>query len=96
MSQDYARGFYGGKAWKTTQAAYMMSQHYICERCGSLARIVHHIKRITPQNINDPDVTLNWDNLMALCIDCHNNEHMGGSVIAEGLRFDKDGNITTQ
>lgn len=93
MAKDYARSFYNSKAWKRTQVAYMSSQCYICERCGRVARIVHHKKYITPQNINDPNITLDWDNLEALCMDCHNAEHIGGSICAEGLRFDKEGNI---
>lgn len=93
MAKDYARGFYSSKAWKDTQAAYMASQHYVCERCGGVARIVHHIKYITPGNIGNPDITLNWNNLKALCIDCHNEEHMGGAVCAAGLQFTEDGDI---
>lgn len=93
MAKDYAKSFYHSKAWRDTQAAYMASQYYICERCGSVARIVHHKKHITPQNINDPCITLDWNNLEALCMDCHNAEHIGGSICAKGLRFDKDGNI---
>lgn len=92
--KDYARAFYNSTAWRTTQATYMASRHYICERCANIARIVHHIKYITPQNIYDPSITLEWSNLEALCIDCHNAEHMGGAVCADGLFFDCDGNIT--
>jgi 5-methylcytosine-specific restriction endonuclease McrA len=96
MAKDYARGFYNGKAWRDTQAAYMMSQHYVCERCGGMARIVHHIQYITPQNIHDPNITLSWDNLEALCIDCHNAEHMGkGGACAEGLRFNEQGELVS-
>ena len=72
---------------------YMASQHYICERCGGVARIVHHVKHITPLNISDPLITLDWENLEALCIDCHNIEHISGGNIADGLMFDQDGNI---
>ncbi len=93
MAKDYAKSFYNGKAWKDTQAAYMASQCYVCERCGGMARIVHHMKYITPQNIHDPNITLSWDNLKALCIDCHNAEHMGKSAIAEGLRFNEYGEL---
>lgn len=72
----------------------MASQYYICERCGSVARIVHHIQYITPQNIQDPNITLSWDNLQALCIDCHNAEHMSsGGACAEGLRFNSKGEL---
>lgn len=94
MSKDYAKSFYNSQAWKDTQAAYMASQYYICERCGSVARIVHHIHYITPMNINDPNITLSWDNLQALCIDCHNAEHIGkGGACAEGLRFNDKGEL---
>jgi 5-methylcytosine-specific restriction endonuclease McrA len=94
MAKDYALSFYRSRAWRDTQAAYMMSQHYLCERCGSVARIVHHIRYITPRNIHDPNITLSWDNLEALCIDCHNAEHMSkGGACAEGLRFNERGEI---
>lgn len=72
----------------------MASRNGVCERCGGLARIVHHRRYITPQNIQDPSVTLDWANLEALCIDCHNAEHMSsGGVCAPGLAFDAAGNI---
>ena len=93
MAQDYAKGFYHSKAWRNTQAAYMTSQCYVCERCGGVARVVHHKRYITPQNISDPYVTLDWNNLEALCMDCHNAEHNGGTICAKGLKFDKDGNV---
>ena len=91
--KDYARGFYASTAWKKTQAAYMSSQHYLCERCGNMARIVHHRKYITEANIIDPWVTLDWDNLEALCMDCHNKEH--GAVFSpdNGISFDEHGNV---
>lgn len=77
----------------------MMSQHYICERCGGVARVVHHKVYITPRNINDLAITLDWENLEALCMDCHNAEHIkGGSyerkpACQEGLEFDANGNL---
>lgn len=70
----------------------MISQCYVCERCGRAAHIVHHRKYITPQNISDAAVTLAWDNLETLCMDCHNAEH-GGSICADDLCFDADGNL---
>ncbi len=91
--KDYARSFYKGAAWRKTQAAYMVSQCYICERCGNAARVVHHKTYIDPQNIGDPNITLSWDNLEALCLDCHNAEHMSTDACAEGLMFDRDGYV---
>lgn len=37
--------------------------------------IVHHKTEITPDNINDPDITMKMSNLMYLCHDCHNKVH---------------------
>ena len=39
------------------------------------AEEVHHIKFITPNNINDPSITLNWNNLVALCREHHRARH---------------------
>lgn len=91
--KDYARGFYDGVQWRKTQKAYMISQNYICERCGDVARVVHHIRYITPNNINDPNITLNWDNLEALCQTCHANEHFSKGICAEGLSFNSKGEL---
>jgi 5-methylcytosine-specific restriction endonuclease McrA len=92
--KEYAKGFYNSKAWRDTQRAYMQSQNYVCERCGRPAVIVHHKTYISKKNINDPNITLNWDNLEALCQTCHQHEHFKESgVTAEGLMFDDKGNI---
>lgn len=94
MAKDYAKGFYNSAAWKNAQAAFMESKNYLCERCGKPAVIVHHKTYITPSNINNPDITLNWGNLEALCQACHNDEHHGdGEPIAKGLQFTPDGDI---
>lgn len=88
----WAKSFYLSAAWEQTRAAYLMSQDYICERCGEPAKVVHHKRYITRANINDIGITLNWDNLEALCQDCHNKEH---HKQAPRLRygFDADGRI---
>ena len=88
--KDYARSFYLPKAWKRTSRAVMLERDGMCERCGRLASVVHHKKYITPENINDPEITLNWDNLECLCHDCHNKEH---SLKASLTYFDEDGSI---
>ena len=73
-------GFYSGKAWRKVSAAYMSSKSYVCERCGKPAVICHHKKWLNDVNVNDPKIALSFDNLEALCLDCHNAEH--------GLRHD--------
>lgn len=71
----------------------MQSKHYICERCGNTAVICHHKTYISPKNINNPQITLNWSNLEALCQDCHNKEHNTTSPTIEGTTFDENGNL---
>ena len=90
--KDYARSLYESRRWKRTHNAYMISRNYVCERCGGLARIVHHKTYVSPQNINDVSVTLDWANLEALCMDCHAGEH-GTKACVDGLRFDSSGNL---
>lgn len=69
-------------------------QCYVCERCGNVAKIVHHKKYLTKENINDPSVTLNFENLEALCQDCHNKEHHGSyGATRYDVMFDEDGDV---
>lgn len=72
MAKEYAKRFYQSRAWRSIRDKVFKDNHGICEQCGGLGLIVHHKKPITPQNINDINITLNEDNLQLLCIDCHN------------------------
>lgn len=91
--KEYAKGFYKSKAWEQTKNLYMSSIHYVCERCGSVATICHHKKYITPHNITDNNITLNFDNLEGLCQDCHNKEHTVKDTGLCKAVFDDDGNV---
>jgi len=91
--QKWAEKFYKSKAWEETRKVYYISRFGLCERCGKPGSIVHHKIRLTPKNINNPEITLNWSNLELLCIDCHNKEHSKKLPIAEGLCFDEQGNL---
>ena len=93
MAKDFARQFYKSKAWEKTRKAYYISKYGLCERCGRPGAIVHHRIYLTPQNINDPNVTLSLENLELVCQDCHNNEHHSTDATANGLTFDEDGNL---
>lgn len=90
--KDYAKKFYQSSAWRKCRAAYFQLRHGLCQRCQGPGKIVHHKEYITPENINDPDITLNFSNLELLCQDCHNREHHEKyGVTAEGLMFDENG-----
>lgn len=98
MAKDYSKKFYRSKAWQECRKGYIDSVNGLCERClikriYKPGKIVHHINYITPTNINDPYITLNWDNLEYLCQDCHNEEHHAKEIIANGLFFDENGQI---
>lgn len=53
---------------------------------------VHHIIHLTAENVNDPYISLNENNLETLCRDCHQKEHRQDR--AEGHRKHKDDNIS--
>lgn len=91
--KPWAERFYKSKAWQEVRQAYFIYQHGICERCGKPGEIVHHKIYLTPENINDPNITLSFDNLELLCQDCHNKEHSTKMPVAEGLAFDDEGNL---
>jgi len=94
MAKDYARSFYKSKAWQDCRLSYVYKVHGLCERCEGVGKIVHHKVYITPDNINDPSITLDHDNLELLCQTCHNREHHGESMSTrEGFGFDKFGNL---
>ena len=69
-------------------------QHFhLCQICGATAKEVHHIKFLTPDNISNPDITLNPANLVLVCYDCHNYIHQRGlDPDARRIQFDDDGN----
>ena len=75
MAKEWAKGFYKSKAWLECRAAYIKHVLGLCERCGVPGYIVHHKEELNPNNINDPYITLSWDNLEYLCLDCHNKHH---------------------
>ncbi|MCC8050928.1 MAG: HNH endonuclease [Clostridiales bacterium] len=86
--------FYHSRQWRRLSRTYLLSKNYICERCGGPAEIAHHKRYITSANINNPEITLNAENLEALCMECHNREHFGtGGAVTEGLAFDAEGNL---
>ncbi len=93
--KDWAREFYSSEAWKSARRAYAKSVGGLCERClerGEIraGEIVHHLTWLTPLNINDPAITLNWDNLQLLCRDCHAQIH---TKIERRWRVDELGRV---
>jgi hypothetical protein len=91
--KEFAQWFYKSKAWRECRNGYFLSQHGICERCDGAGRIVHHKKYLTPANITNPTVALDWANLELLCDACHQKEHQGTRSTAESVNFDENGDV---
>ena len=89
--QKWAEKFYKSTAWQRTRYAYLVSQNFTCERCGGIATMVHHRKYLTEQLINDPEMTVGFGNLEALCEACHDAEHKQDSALRDGMYFDGEG-----
>ncbi|KZL94357.1 HNH endonuclease [Clostridium magnum] len=96
MAKEFAKKFYKSKTWKSCRDSYFIHRYGLCERCSKPGKIVHHKEKLTPANINNPKVSLNWDKLELLCQDCHNKEHMSNGVTQYGLMFDSEGNLIKQ
>lgn len=99
MAKDYAKGFYKSRAWQRCRAAFISEREAIdgglCQHCGcKRGYIVDHIVEIEPDNINNPEITLNHDNLQYLCLECHNTKtFQKHKSTRDGLCFDAEGNI---
>ena len=100
MSREFAKAFYHSPAWRRVRDAYMKDGQGLCERCLRNGRyrpavIVHHKVHLTPENIHDPRISLDFDNLERLCRDCHAKEHpeIYGEVRQTRWAFDEEGNM---
>lgn len=98
--KPFAKKFYKSRAWQSCRSSYILSVNGLCERCRRKGRIVpgkivHHKVLLTPENISDPQVSLNHELLEYLCQSCHNDEHHGSSeeVLDEELMFDSNGDL---
>ena len=83
--------FYRSAAWQQARLIKITSANGICEKCGAIGEEVHHIIHINSNNVEDINVTLNQDNLLLLCKDCHNKEHGRFKTVRQ--KFDAEGNL---
>ena len=99
MAKPWARPFYSSSLWKKCREAYKQYRNGLCERCLKEGRYVpgeevHHKVWLNETNINNPDITLSWDNLELLCSSCHSKEHNSKyESLREDVQFDKNGDL---
>lgn len=60
------RSHYNGSRWRKVRRAYLLA-HPLCERCGVVATVVHHIDGL---GLHGP-LAYSFSNLEALCKRCH-------------------------
>ena len=86
-----------GRVWSRIRARYV-KEHPFCELCfqrGVLVPVeeVHHIIPLAPENITDPSITLNEENLISLCRNCHRQRH--GEYVETRYTVDELGRVHT-
>ena len=72
--------FYTSRAWRKCRDAVLAEHGGLCQICAGKGLIVpaahvHHRTPLTPENLNDPRIALDSSNLMALCEECHAEQH---------------------
>lgn len=80
MAKEFAKPFYKSAKWRKCRQSFIAHRISedggLCEIChDKTGLIIHHKEKLTPDNIDDPDIALNFDNLMYVCLDCHNKVH---------------------
>ena len=72
--------FYTTTAWRKCRKAVLAEHGGLCQICMGRGLIepavhVHHKIPLTSENVNDPRIALDSSNLMALCEECHAEQH---------------------
>lgn len=103
MAREFAKKFYRPAKWEKMREYILIRDRYKCRRCGDTGVLeVHHKIHLTPENINDANITLNENNLITLCRDCHfavheedkargNRERKQKHDCEDGFKFDENG-----
>ena len=92
--------FYRSKEWQRIRASYYKYRKGLCERCLKKGIIstgdeVHHKIRLTRMNINNPEITVNFNNLELLCTNCHIEEHRDDRRNERRYVVNADGSVDT-
>lgn len=110
MARQFAKKFYHSTQWETVRKIVFERDKGLCQKCLREkdecipGDEVHHKIWLRPSNINDPNITLNTDNLELLCKDCHIGIHKAAAhkrdhqkiVASNGVYIDDDGSIHRQ
>lgn len=73
---DTERGFYQSAAWRAVRAAFLR-EHSVCTRCQGHGRVVVAVVADHVLPLKNGGARLDWANLQALCVPCHNRKTAG-------------------
>lgn len=109
MSYGIRKDFYNSKVWKTLKKDIWLRQNCLCGICykpvyvDGISKwipkdqrrtgIVHHKEHLNDINVYDDNISINPDNLIGVCKDCHELIHHQDQVVRKGYSFDENGNI---
>lgn len=109
MSYGARKYFYNSKVWKSVRQSIWIKQNLLCAICGKpvyvdgisdylpkekrRTGIVHHKIWLDNNNVYDDDITLNEDNLIGVCKECHEDIHHNDLVHRKEVTFDEEGNL---
>ncbi len=89
--------FYHTTQWMKCWAAFVALNHGKCQICGKRGNLVNQWTHLNEENVDDPYISLNFDNLELLCRDCHNKIHADHDSGREDkptlVEFIPDGNV---
>lgn len=112
MSYGVRKDFYNSKLWKTCKNEVWLRQNLMCGICGKpvyvngisdwipkenrRTGIVHHIEHLTDHNVYDDNISINIDNLIGVCKECHEKQHHTDIAKRSNVDFDDDGNLISR
>lgn len=72
--------FYNSIDWVKFRMLIIAERGLICQKCGKVIAHereaqIHHKIELTLDNVNNPEVTLNPDNVLVICHSCHDKIH---------------------
>ena len=77
------KDFYKTTTWQRCRAYIMSRDQGLCQDCLKSGRItaaeeVHHIIELTPENVTDPDIATNPDNLIPFAVNATKQDTVQG------------------
>lgn len=74
------KSFYNSARWRKFRVSFLASHDPVCAVCKKIITDpldceLDHIVELTPENVLNPDITLNPDNVQILCHSCHDKKH---------------------